>query len=496
MIEPSRLRVLSSRFMSSGTSVIKGKGNMIGTSQSYSNATTISANRQSLLLDPWGTFTEQSNTPITHSLNEQVLSSSQPAVSSGYGLETSPSAFNAVNDYTSPGGFNANSTSPGGFNANDYRQNEFNQNGYPELANSQQSLHYGSVGSSSPAEFEVDPWNEAEFIKPPAAPPKLLKPIQPLSSLELIPKISFGTDLIQVDLCPEMSGLIFRFNNYMVSSRFHASSVTRRYSNFVWLFDALSIKYPFRMIPPLPPKRAVGVDAVFIEQRRMGLARFLNYIANHPVLRDEELVKAFLTVIDLQDYRNQHEIILEEEYSGKSLSEQDLAGIPQDIDERIQKAKESSCATLEIYKNMVQSIFSISKNLSVNSFGYEQFGASLSQLSGKEIAFKGKSAPFDQLIAGYQVMAQHIGELSETMSEHALEMATNTLERLKSQMELSHALQKLVAKRETLLNQMTIQQLEKRIQTNRAKQIELVQTGIEKEIEKLVSAIQQVNVLT
>lgn len=54
---------------------------------------------------------------------------------------------------------------------------------------------------------------------------------------------------------------------------------------------------------PLIPADATPVngnhlsnDGAFIEKRRRGLARFLNALARHPILSQEQLVIMFLTV--------------------------------------------------------------------------------------------------------------------------------------------------------------------------------------------------------
>lgn len=106
-----------------------------------------------------------------------------------------------------------------------------------------------------------------------------------------------------VTLMPEKEGVfMFQHHNYEISSVRRGSKVIRRYSDFVWLLDCLHKRYPFRILPLLPPKR-VGVngshlsnDGAFIEKRRRGLARFLNALVRHPVLSQEQLVVMFLTV--------------------------------------------------------------------------------------------------------------------------------------------------------------------------------------------------------
>lgn len=61
---------------------------------------------------------------------------------------------------------------------------------------------------------------------------------------------------ILVALMPEKEGVfMFQHHNYEVSSIRRGSKVVRRYSDFVWLLDCLHKRYPFRVLPLLPPKR-------------------------------------------------------------------------------------------------------------------------------------------------------------------------------------------------------------------------------------------------
>lgn len=108
---------------------------------------------------------------------------------------------------------------------------------------------------------------------------------------------------ILVTLMPEKEGMfMFQHHNYEVTSTRRGSKVIRRYSDFVWLLDCLHKRYPFRVLPLLPPKRVavngnhLSNDGGFIEKRRRGLARFLNAIMRHPVLGQEQLAIMFLTV--------------------------------------------------------------------------------------------------------------------------------------------------------------------------------------------------------
>lgn len=108
---------------------------------------------------------------------------------------------------------------------------------------------------------------------------------------------------VLVTLMPEKEGVfLFQHHNYEVSSQRRGSKVVRRYSDFVWLLDCLQKRYPFRILPLLPPKRMavngnhLSNDTAFIEKRRRGLARYLNALVRHPILSQEQLVVMFMTV--------------------------------------------------------------------------------------------------------------------------------------------------------------------------------------------------------
>ena len=58
--------------------------------------------------------------------------------------------------------------------------------------------------------------------------------------------------------------------------------------------------YPFRLLPPLPPKRLSlsghhFADAQFLERRSYGLARYAAAVLNHPVLKLEPVVIDFFS---------------------------------------------------------------------------------------------------------------------------------------------------------------------------------------------------------
>lgn len=72
-------------------------------------------------------------------------------------------------------------------------------------------------------------------------------------------------------------------------------TVTRRYRDFLWLYNALHNNNPGIVVPPPPEKQAVGrFESNFVESRRAALERMLNKTAAHPVLQHDADLKIFL----------------------------------------------------------------------------------------------------------------------------------------------------------------------------------------------------------
>ncbi|RVX69263.1 hypothetical protein B0A52_07239 [Exophiala mesophila] len=72
-------------------------------------------------------------------------------------------------------------------------------------------------------------------------------------------------------------------------------AVSRRYRDFLWLYNSLHNNNPGVVVPPPPEKQAVGrFDTNFVESRRQALERMLNKIAGHPILHHDADLKIFL----------------------------------------------------------------------------------------------------------------------------------------------------------------------------------------------------------
>eukprot|EP00117_Sycon_ciliatum_P000049 scpid61083/ scgid6281/ Sorting nexin-8 len=101
-------------------------------------------------------------------------------------------------------------------------------------------------------------------------------------------------DTLDLELLPGKKGLVFKHVEYTLTSKLHGSAVTRRYSDFETFHEILVQRYPYRLVPKMPPKKFVA-STQFIEGRRRSLRQFVNLVGRHPVFYSDELVVFFLT---------------------------------------------------------------------------------------------------------------------------------------------------------------------------------------------------------
>ncbi|KAJ6518817.1 hypothetical protein C8R45DRAFT_806412 [Mycena sanguinolenta] len=139
-------------------------------------------------------------------------------------------------------------------------------------------------------------------------------------------------DNVNVTILGQQGFILNRYMVYEICSR--GTTVPRRYSEFVFVWECLLRRYPFRLFPALPPKR-IGADEVFIEQRRRGLARALNFVMNHPVMKEDALLAAFLTEPSFETWRKNTPISLDEESVSKRVDRNEEMTIPSDLQEKL-----------------------------------------------------------------------------------------------------------------------------------------------------------------
>ncbi|GAA6060073.1 hypothetical protein JCM10212_003034 [Sporobolomyces blumeae] len=98
-------------------------------------------------------------------------------------------------------------------------------------------------------------------------------------------------------LNPASQHTVFTVRTRTTSVAFRKSdfSVLRRYSHFVWLYEALVQNNPGVIVPGLPEKHAIGrFGSEFVENRRSGLQAALTKIVSHPMLVGDPDLRLFL----------------------------------------------------------------------------------------------------------------------------------------------------------------------------------------------------------
>ncbi|KAJ2918656.1 hypothetical protein MD484_g1790, partial [Candolleomyces efflorescens] len=203
-----------------------------------------------------------------------------------------------------------------------------------------------TIRPAGPA-YSDDPWSTNKYPALPANPPfgsgtgfnpapPAPPPISAVSSVQ-------GTGLpdfwwkrqenVRVTLLGQQGFILNRYVVYEIATE-RGDTVVRRYSEFSFLWDCLQRRYPFRLFPALPPKR-IGADEQFLEQRRKGLARALCFVVNHPVIKDDGILAAFLTEHSFENWRKTASISLDEESASKKVDKVEEMSIPSDFEEKL-----------------------------------------------------------------------------------------------------------------------------------------------------------------
>ncbi|TFK73756.1 hypothetical protein BDN72DRAFT_886694 [Pluteus cervinus] len=202
---------------------------------------------------------------------------------------------------------------------------------------------------NGPQTYPDDPWNTATNSPTARMPgiPSVQGPDGPFGARGSIapgqPSSLAGTGLqpdwwkrlenVKVTILGQQGFILNRYTVYEVTTD-RGPPVPRRYSEFVVLWECLLKRYPFRLFPALPPKR-LGPDEQFLEQRRRGLARALAFAVNHPILKEDGLLSAFLTEPSFDLWRKQASYSLDEESAFKRVDRIEEMTIPSDLEDKM-----------------------------------------------------------------------------------------------------------------------------------------------------------------
>jgi hypothetical protein len=303
-------------------------------------------------------------------------------------------------------------------------------------------------------------------------------------------------NVITVLLSPQEKS-IFSPTNYSITSSVHNTTVLRRYSDFLWLQDILLLKYPFRIITALPPKKAVGASGVFLEQRRKGLQRFLHSTGNHPNLRSDEIVVLFLTSTDsIQHIKSTYSLDMDEEGTSVPISPDMMAHVPLEFEQTIQSFNptlqtqlQDICTICTTLERIIQQVSATMREMTV-----------LARLVRKtclksDCVFQDcrEGAALEERV---EIVQEGMEQIDTTMNQHQEMIESVMLERLKEYRDVLAGYQIMLGRRHIHLASISIQLTTKRISANKNRLVELTaRNSPQRELDRVAQLIDQVRVL-
>ncbi|SGY45309.1 BQ5605_C001g00272 [Microbotryum silenes-dioicae] len=264
---------------------------------------------------------------------------------------------------------------------------------------------------------------------------------------------------VEVRMRDELQGLVFKHTIWFIATevstaqhpthpkfalcfkliRFHATCsqrgviVERRYSDFVWLHDCLVRRYPFRLLPVLPPKQVhipgyIAIDELFLERRRRGLERFLVALLNHPTLKHDHLVRIFHNEqSELSAWRKSNPISLEEESTSRILTSEEEMSVPSDLEERLTNLRARIIPLVEHWTRVTTTIDRIAHRRQNQAAEYERMTEALSgaveceRTGWRPVECENVEADVDKVARGLRAVAGRMRQGADEQLETTVE---------------------------------------------------------------------------
>ncbi|KXJ27091.1 Sorting nexin-8 [Exaiptasia diaphana] len=230
-------------------------------------------------------------------------------------------------------------------------------------------------------------------------------------------------DTIEVELLAEKKGIILKHNEYHVSSRRHNITVNRRYNDFVAFHDVLLQRFPYRLVPKLPPKKLMGASKEFIEARRKALKRFLTLVARHPVLCEDKIVIFFFTIkgSDIGQKMKDQFKSYPDEFVTSPLSSGIRELVPMDVQASFSASKDQ----IRCIHNSVDKMKDVADRQTARTLGFSMdmltFARELSALSGDShpttVWASGNNDSWGHLKHGFNGLTNHFSQISDKAAQ-------------------------------------------------------------------------------
>lgn len=415
--------------------------------------------------DPW-------NTPDMHKGHAHTKQNgTSSAASNGHSSFGSSNAGAATTPEISSPSFAPSAAAPSSATRPQTNSGMAGQDGWDSGFYSGHAGASPAAGTADANPFGADGTNAAQDAPRPAMP-------QLGSSRGGIGRTGSGVEEnVIVTLMPGKEGMfMFQHHNYEVASQRRGSKVIRRYSDFVWLLDCLHKRYPFRVLPLLPPKRVavngnhLSNDGAFIEKRRRGLNRFINALVRHPILNQEQLVVMFLTVpTELAVWRKQATISVQDEFTDKALPPGLEDSLPATLEDLFSKTRTGVIRSAELYINVCNIMDRLVKRTEGVAADHARIAmslASLTETSADTYATDTNEVPL--LNDGLTAMSRHLRTCQSLLEDESKGWDEGVLEDLKRQRDALVSMRDLFDRRDRL-DKDNIPALERRIQNNETK---------------------------
>ncbi|PVD39364.1 hypothetical protein C0Q70_01994 [Pomacea canaliculata] len=243
-------------------------------------------------------------------------------------------------------------------------------------------------------------------------------------------------DTVKVELVPEKKGLILKHVEYEVTSQRFKSTVLRRYSDFFALHELIMTRFPYRILPRLPPKKMMGANREFIEQRKKCLKRYINILARHPQMHDDKLIKYFLTFTgnDMQHKIKEQFRGIPDEFMTSNMASKAKDLVPMDTQTQLSNSKDH---VRMLYDN-VSKMKEIAEHMVVRSTGFATdmltFGRQLSYMSVDATPLTawatGTNDTWHPLQKGFRRLAVEYATISDKATQEAIDLEDGVVEKL------------------------------------------------------------------
>ncbi|GAA5984344.1 hypothetical protein JCM11641_006190 [Rhodosporidiobolus odoratus] len=278
---------------------------------------------------------------------------------------------------------------------------------------------------------------------------------------------------VSVVLQGQLEGFVLKHNVWTIISD-NGVSVSRRYSDFTWLLDCLVRRYPFRLLPALPPKRIqvsghyLATDDLFLDRRRRGLERALTALTHHPVVKHDGLLRVFLEEQgDLTIWRKHNPITLSEESITRALSATEESSLPSDLDSRLTSLRQRITPLVEAWTRIVSHSERLAHRRLNQGGEYRKVSEALQgALTVEREGWRVKEV--ERVEREVEAAAKVMGGVGETEEESARRKLDAFVEDAKRHREIYINLRDLFH-RQTTLGVDHIDKLKKRVETNLSK---------------------------